>query len=101
MNKNLKNVILYIGIPAILIISIVAVFLRGERADKSVKYYEIVNKVLTNQISEYQLNLYTGELVYTQRQDGKTYKYTVADPGIFYEDVNNFVLATKSLKISR
>lgn len=92
MNKNLKNVLLYIGIPAILIFSIVAVFLRGQGDRKSVKYYEIVNQVLSNEISEYQLNLYTGELIYTQRSDGKTYKYTVADPGIFYEDVNAFVL---------
>lgn len=92
MNKNLKNVILYIGIPAILIFSIVAVFLRGQAAAKSTKYYEVVNKVLDNQISEYQLNLYTGELLYTLRSDGKSYKYTVADPGIFYEDVNEFVI---------
>ncbi len=93
MNKKLKNVILYIGIPAILIFSIVAVFMRGQSAAKSVKYYEIVNKVMDNQISEYQLNLYTGELIYTERADGKSYKYTVADPGIFYEDVNDFVIA--------
>ena len=93
MNKNLKNVILYLGIPAILIFSIVAVFLRGQADTKSVKYYEIVNKVLSNQVSEYQLNLYTGELIYTLRSDSRDYKYTVADPGIFYEDVNEFVLA--------
>lgn len=92
MNKNLKNVLLYIGIPAILIFSIVAVFMRGQGNKKSIKYYEIVNQVLSNEISEYQLNLYTGDLIYTQRSDGKTYKYTVADPGIFYEDVNDFVL---------
>lgn len=92
MNKNLKNVILYIGIPAILIFAIVAVFLRGQAGTKSVKYYEIVNKVLNNEVSEYQLNLYTGELVYTLREDKKSYKYTVADPGIFYEDVNRYVL---------
>lgn len=84
--------LLYIGIPAVLIIAIVTVFMHGNSNAKSVKYYEILNKVLNNEISEYQLNLHTGELIYTQRSDGKQYKYIVADPGIFYEDVNDYVV---------
>ncbi|MBQ9919201.1 MAG: AAA family ATPase, partial [Clostridia bacterium] len=56
------------------------------------KYYEIVEMVRNNEISEYQLNLYSGELQYVKRSDGKTYKYTVADPSIFWNDVNEYVL---------
>ena len=56
------------------------------------KYYEIVGMIYNNEISEYELNLYTGELKYVKRSDGKTYKYTVADPGIFLNDVNEYVL---------
>ncbi|MBE6761048.1 MAG: ATP-dependent zinc metalloprotease FtsH [Ruminococcaceae bacterium] len=56
------------------------------------KYYEIVEMVRNNEISEYELNLYSGELKYTKRADSKTYKYTIADPSIFWNDVNDFVL---------
>ncbi|HCD81426.1 MAG TPA: ATP-dependent zinc metalloprotease FtsH [Ruminococcaceae bacterium] len=55
------------------------------------KYYEIVDMVKNNEISEYQLNLYSGELIYTKRADGKKYRYTVADTSIFYYDVKDAI----------
>ena len=91
MKKNLKSILLYIGIPLIIIAAIIAVNFSGhDRA--TTKYYEVVELITTNQVSEYQLNLYSGELVYKLRSDGKEYRYTVADPYIFYEDVNETVL---------
>ncbi len=90
--KSVRNILLYIVIPIVFIITIVAVSLSTRSVDK-MKYYEIVEMIKTNQISQYQLNLYSGELVYTKRADGKQYRYTVADPNIFYNDVNEFVLA--------
>ncbi|MEE0929309.1 MAG: AAA family ATPase, partial [Acutalibacteraceae bacterium] len=90
--KNVRNILLYIVIPIVFIITVVAVSLSTRTVDK-MKYYEIVEMVKTDQISQYQLNLYSGELVYTKRADGKQYRYTVADPNIFYNDVNDFVLA--------
>ncbi|MBQ1231012.1 MAG: ATP-dependent zinc metalloprotease FtsH [Clostridia bacterium] len=56
------------------------------------EYYEIVDMVTNNEISEYELNLYTGEFKYIRRDDGKTYSYTVADASIFYNDVNEAVM---------
>ncbi len=90
MSKNLKNILLYIGIPLILIAAISAVTFSGSNRSQT-KYYEIVDMILNNEISEYQLNLYSGELIYTKRDDGKTYRYTVADPSIFYNDVSETV----------
>ncbi len=91
MKKNLKSVLLFIGIPIILILSITAISsLNKNTAEK--KYYEIVNMIKDNQVSEYQLNLYSGQLLYTLRSDGKIYRYTVADPNIFYNDVNKAVM---------
>ena len=91
MKKNLKNVLLFIGIPLILILTIASVsFLNKENTEK--KYYEIVELVKDNKISEYELNLYSGQLTYTLRSDGKTYRYTVADPSIFYNDINETVM---------
>ena len=91
MKKNLKNVLLFIGIPVILIITIASIsFLNKGTAQK--KYYEIVGLVKDNKVSEYELNLYSGELTYTLREDGKKYRYTVADASIFYNDVNEAVM---------
>ena len=92
MGKNIKNLILYIGIPIVLVLSIATVMFSLNRQSEK-KYYEIVNMVINNEISEYELNLYSGELKYVLRADGKTYSYTVADPSIFYNDVNEKVLA--------
>ncbi len=92
MNKNLKNVLLYIGIPIVFIMAILSVSYLSKNTVET-KYYEIVNMVKDNEISEFQLNLYSGELVYTKRDDGKKYRYTVADPSIFYNDVNEAVMA--------
>ncbi len=91
MSKNLKSLILYIGIPIVLIFSIAAVMFSMNRQSET-EYYEIVDMVTNNEISEYELNLYTGEFKYIRRDDGKTYSYTVADASIFYNDVNEAVL---------
>ncbi len=91
MNKNLRNVLLYILIPLILLGSIAAATF-GSKKVSTAKYYEIVDMVVTNQISEYKLNLYSGQLTYVKRADGKTYSYKVADPSIFYNDVNEIVM---------
>ena len=66
MKKNFKSILLYIAIPLVIIGAIVAVNFSG--ADKAeTKYYEIVELITTNQVSEYELNLYSGELSYTHQ----------------------------------
>ena len=95
MNKNLKNVILFIGIPIAFIISVLSVSYLSKNTVET-KYYEIVEMVTENKISEFSLNLHSGQLIYTKRDDGKSYRYTVADPSIFYNDVNDFVLKNNS-----
>ena len=87
MNKNLKNVLLFIGIPIAFIISVLSVSYLSKNT---------VEMVTENKISEFSLNLHSGQLIYTKRDDGKSYRYTVADPSIFYNDVNDFVLKNNS-----
>ncbi len=91
MNKNFKNVLLFIVIPIVFILAVMSVS-RLSKSTTETKYYEIVEMVKENEISEFKLNLYSGQLTYKLREDGKTYRYTVADPSIFYNDVNDFVL---------
>ena len=91
MKKSFKNLLLYIGIPIVLILAVGLVSQVTKKSNET-KYYEIVDMVVNNEISEYKLNLYSGELTYVKRDDGKTYRYTVADPSIFYNDVNEAVM---------
>ena len=90
MKKNLKNTLLFIGIPIILILSIV--FVSGlNKNTKQKKYYEIVDMVKDNQISEFELNLYSGEFIYKVRGDDVKYRFVIADPGIFYKENNQWI----------
>ena len=98
MNKNLKNVLLFIGIPSAFIIAVLSVSYLSKNTVET-KYYEIVELVTENKISEFSLNLHSGQLIYTKRDDGKSYRYTVADPSIFYNDVNDFVLKNNTENI--
>ena len=98
MNKNLKNVLLFIGIPIAFIIAVLSVSYLSKTTVET-KYYEIVELVTENKISEFSLNLHSGQLIYTRRDDGKSYRYTVADPSIFYNDINDFVLKNNTENI--
>ena len=98
MNKNLKNVLLFIGIPIAFIIAVLSVSYLSKNTVET-KYYEIVELVTENKISEFSLNLHSGQLIYTKRDDGKSYRYTVADPSIFYNDVSDFVLKNNTENI--
>ena len=90
MNKNVRNVLLYLCIPIVLIISYV-VATQVSKTTKETKYYEIVEAIKNNEVSEFELNLYSGDLQYVSRADGKTYHYTVADASIFYNDVHEAI----------
>lgn len=91
MKKNLRNVILFIIVPIVLLVSVVAVT-QGLEKQTDKKYYEIVDMIKNNEVSEYKLNLYSGELKYRLRADNKMYTYKVAEPNIFYNDVNETVM---------
>ena len=90
MKKNLRNILLYIVVPIIFIVTIVVVSFTTKKVDQT-KYFEIVEMFKTNQISDYRLNIYSGELISVKRADGKEYRYSVADPSILLNDINDFV----------
>ena len=86
-----KKLLIYIGIPLIMIVSYLVVTNISKKSTQT-KYSEVVQLVRNNEISEFKINLYSGELNYKLRSDGKTYRYTVANPTMFYNDVNDIVL---------
>ena len=92
MNKNFKNVLLFIGIPIVLIFA-VSMISRMNKSTAQKQYYEIVNMITNNEVSEYKLNLYSGELTYKLRdsKDTKTYRYSVPNASLFIEDIRDKV----------
>ena len=94
MKKNLKNVLLYIAIPIVFILTILTVSYFTKDAAE-LKYSQIVEMVKANEISELELNLYSGELTYKTRDDGKMHRYTVPNSGLFIEDVNEDIWEIK------
>ncbi len=90
MNK-FKKILLYVGIPLILVLVIAGVVYTKNEAE-TVDYSSIVEMVRTGKVSEFKLNLYSGKLTYTMRADGKKLTTTVADAGIFYKDVSEALI---------
>ena len=56
MNKNVRNVLLYVGLPLVILLSIIFVSLNMTRT-ASPQYYEIVEKFYNNEIAACELNL--------------------------------------------
>ena len=91
MKKNLRSTLLYIVIPVIFILAIVAVSFTTKSVDET-KYYTIVSLFEKGEVSEYELNLYSGELSYKKWGSNEQYRYTVADPSLFYKDIHESVV---------
>ncbi len=94
MKKSFKNTLLIILIPVVLFGSFLIASKVADTTETK-KYHEIVDLIKNNKVSEFELNLYSGDLTYKLREsDGKQAKtehYTVADAGFFYNDINEFV----------
>lgn len=88
--KNLKNVLLYLGIPIVLMIAVAAVLFGTSGAEKT-KYSDIIGMIYNYEISDLDLNQYSGELVYVTRADGVSHRYNVANVTIFYNDTAEFL----------
>ncbi len=92
MKENLKKTLLYIVIPIILIGSVLMAKTFTKKSEEK-KYYQIVQMFQNNEVSEYTLNLYSGELKYKLRGDDKAiYRYSVPNVSLFQNDVHKSVI---------
>jgi len=91
LKKNVRNVLLLILIPILIFVSVFVMIKLNETVD-SAKYSAVVEKFYNNEISDFELNITSRELTYTQRSDNKTYKYTVPSSDIFYNDINEYIV---------
>ena len=89
--KVLKNLMLYLGIPILVVLIIVLVLNRVPQKEPS-KYSEIVGYFQDNKVKEYTLDLGTGEMVLALREkDSPVIEYVVPDINMFYLDTSEYV----------
>ena len=56
------------------------------------KYYEVVDMFKDDEISDFTLNMYSGELAYKKRGDtDRVYKYNVASPSYLLNDIDEYL----------
>ncbi len=91
-NDNRKKILRILPYIIIIIVLLAAVFLYSNQSDtETMDYYEIVALFEDDEIDEYSLDLSSGSLVYTLRNDSNnlTYQYDVPNVSLFLEDVHD------------
>lgn len=87
--KNLRNLIIYLGAP-ILIIIIMASIYGNVKPQKAHKYSEIVGYFKTQQVTDYSMDLGSGEMQISLK-DGTKVTYTAPNVGIMYEEIHPYI----------
>ncbi len=88
--KKLKSFLPYLVIP-LLIIGLAFYFVTSSTQNTKPKYYEIVGKFQTGEITEFSLNLSSGALVYYVADNKAPQSYTVPNVQLFINDVHPLV----------
>ena len=90
MNKNVRNALLLILIPAIIIIAATSV-IGSIKQSETPKYSEIVEKIYSGKITDFTLNLSSGHMEYYEDNNTDKQTYEIPDVSVFYEDVGEFI----------
>ncbi|MDD6728676.1 MAG: ATP-dependent metallopeptidase FtsH/Yme1/Tma family protein [Eubacteriales bacterium] len=90
MSKNWKSMIIYILIPILLIVSVI--FFANQQTKVDVKYSQIVSMFKNDEISEFTLDLSSGNLVYkTFDKPNAEQTYSVPSVSYFLDDIRDEV----------
>ena len=84
MKKNLKHILFYVVLIAVLIVVCALIFRQTSNKEK-ITYDDIVRYFTTEQVTKFSLD-YNNDLK-LQLKDGSTVEYRLADVGIFYGDL--------------
>ena len=87
-NKN-RGIAAYAAVAAVLLIAVILIFPRLLSSGENKNYSEIIKNFDEYKVSEYTLDLGTGELVYKLDGDDKEYKYEVPNVNIFLSDTDS------------
>ena len=86
--KKIRNLLLYIGIPVVVLFIIIFLFSNRTPQSATYKYSDIIDYFQTQKVTEYRLNLGTGEMA-IKLEDGKTIGYVLPSVDLFYMDVKD------------
>ncbi|MDD5952541.1 MAG: ATP-dependent zinc metalloprotease FtsH [Oscillospiraceae bacterium] len=86
--KALRNLIIYLGIPIVVIIIIATVF--SGRRTTTQKYSEILGEFENQNVVEYSMDLGNGEMV-IKLKDGRNISYVAPNVGMMYDDIKPYV----------
>lgn len=90
MSKNWKTMLIYILIPVVLIC--LTLYFANSDTVESEQYSEVVNLFKNDQVTEFEIDLTTGELTYvTVDEPDVTQEYTVPSVSYFLEDISDSV----------
>ncbi len=94
MNKNVRNVLLFVGIPLLVILAAVAAMGQFQQT-QAPEYSSIVEKFYDGEIDSFTLNLTSGHLEYHEAGTPPTQLqvYEVPDVTVFYNDVGDLLKA--------
>ncbi len=87
--KGLRNLIIYLGIP-IAVIVIMTFLFNGRSSSSSQKYSEILNHFETQNVTEYSMDMGTGEMI-IKLKDGTSIAYVAPNVGLLYDDIKPYV----------
>ena len=88
--KKIRNLLLYIGIPVVVLFIIIFLFNNRTPQTVAYKYSDIIGYFQDQEVSSYRLNLGTGEMV-IHLEDGKTVGYVLPSVDLFYMDVRDSI----------
>lgn len=84
----IKNVITFLGLG--LLIVLIFGFINGLPAEKTYNYSEIIEKFKTHQVTKYTLNLSSGDMQITLK-DNSVINYTSPSASLIYMDIKDYV----------
>ena len=87
-NSAIKNVITFFGLG--LLIVLIFGFVNGLPAEKTYNYSEIIEKFKTHQVTKYTLNLSSGDMQITLK-DNSVINYTSPSASLIYMDIKDYV----------
>ena len=87
--KKIRNLLLYIGIPVVLFI-IIFLFNNRTPQQNTHKYSDIIDYFQSQEVTEYRLNLGTGEMLITL-EGGESVGYVLPSVDLFYMDVRDSI----------
>lgn len=92
--KSVKGLLLYIGLPIIIIIC--AAFIFSQTPTDEYEYSEIITMFSEDRVEHFELKADNGELTITLKDETEKVKYSLAYPTRFLDDISEYINSENS-----